>query len=80
MAPLHDRACYQYAPFTSQVAAFIALEPRDTELLVEMVGVIKGIAEQLLAEHGGCQVSTNLGDYQTNKHLHWHISAGPPLR
>jgi hypothetical protein len=29
---------------------------------------------------GACRVYTNLGDYQSSKHLHWHIGCGTQLR
>ena len=35
---------------------------------------------QVVAEHGGARVLTNLGCYQDSKHLHFHINFGAPLR
>jgi histidine triad (HIT) family protein len=62
------------------VASLLALGPEDAALLAEVVAVIQTIAERVLAEQGGCQVIANLGDYQTNKHLHWHVRSGDPVR
>ena len=56
------------------------LEESDDDLLIEMLSVVKRIASQVVAEHGGCRVVTNLGRYQDSKHLHWHVSSGAPLR
>jgi hypothetical protein len=38
------------------------------------------VAAQVVREHGACRVLTNLGAYQDSKHLHFHVSAGEPLR
>jgi histidine triad (HIT) family protein len=62
------------------ISSLLALEERDAHLLVELVDVIKQVAQQVVAEHGACRVLTNLGAYQDSKHLHWHVSAGEPLR
>ena len=35
---------------------------------------------EVVREHGGCRVLTNLGGYQDSKHLHIHVSAGESLR
>lgn len=62
------------------VASLVALEEADAELLLELLGVVRRVAAQVLAEHGACRVLTNLGRYQDSKHLHWHVSSGEPLR
>jgi histidine triad (HIT) family protein len=62
------------------VGSLLVLDRSDDELLVEILAVIKQVAAQVVAEHGGCRVVTNLGTYQDSKHLHWHIGAGEPLR
>ena len=62
------------------VASLLAMRPEDVHLLAEMVTVIQGIAQKAVAEQGGCQVITNLGSYQRNKHLHWHVRSGDPVR
>jgi len=48
----------------------------DSELTLDLVSVIKQLAQDITARHNGCQVFTNLGDYQGNKHLHWHLACG----
>ncbi|WP_019534793.1 HIT domain-containing protein [Paenibacillus ginsengihumi] len=62
------------------IPSLLTLEPSDHALLIELMDVIKKVAEQVLAEHGGCRVLTNLGEYQDSKHLHFHIVYGKPLR
>ncbi len=52
------------------VASLLALEPSDAELWAEMVGVVRRIAERMLAERRGCRVETNVGNWQINEHVH----------
>ncbi|MCG3164067.1 MAG: putative HIT-like protein [Acidobacteria bacterium] len=62
------------------ISSLLTLEPGDNDLLIELFDVIKKIAAQVAAEHGGARVLTNLGKYQDSKHLHFHINFGDPLR
>ncbi|WP_119066955.1 HIT domain-containing protein [Aggregatilinea lenta] len=62
------------------VASLLALQVEDAPLLIELVQVIQQVATQVVEQHGACRVLTNLGRYQDSKHLHWHVSAGEPLR
>ena len=58
------------------ISSLLTLTESDADLLIELVDVIKQVAQQVVAEHGACRVLTNLGAYQDSKHLHWHVSAG----
>ena len=62
------------------IGSLLDLEGKDDPLLVELMAVVKTVAAQVVAEHGGCRVVTNLGKYQDSQHLHWHIGAGEPRR
>ncbi len=62
------------------IASLLALTPEDDPLLLEMLTVVRQVAVQVMQECGECRVLTNLGRYQDSKHLHWHVSAGKPLR
>lgn len=62
------------------IPSLITLEETDNEILLELIATIKLIAAQVVAEHGGARVLTNLGRYQDSKHLHFHINFGDPLR
>lgn len=62
------------------VESLIALEEADNELLLELMRAAKAIAGDLMARCGAARVYTNLGDYQSSKHLHWHIGSGKQLR
>ncbi|MEH6975379.1 MULTISPECIES: HIT domain-containing protein [Bacillus] len=62
------------------IPSLITLEEEDQELLLELLDVIKKVAQMVTEENGACRVITNLGAYQDSKHLHWHIVSGKPLR
>ncbi len=61
------------------VASLLSVDEEDPRLLLELLAVIREVAERVVADHGGCRVLTNLGMYQDSKHLHWHVCAGEPL-
>jgi histidine triad (HIT) family protein len=52
----------------------------DDELLLELMAAAKSIAGDFMVQYGACRVYTNLGAYQSDKHLHWHIGCGQQLR
>lgn len=62
------------------ISSLITLGEEDNDLLIELFNVIKHVASKVTEENGACKVITNLGNYQDNKHLHWHIVYGAPLR
>ena len=62
------------------VESLITLEEADNDLLLELMRAAKTIAGDFMARFGAARVYTNLGDYQSSKHLHWHIGAGKQLR
>ena len=59
--------------------SLLSLEGEE-DLLLELLRVARQIAADLMARHGGARVYTNLGEYQSSKHLHWHIGGGAQLR
>jgi histidine triad (HIT) family protein len=62
------------------VESLLTLEECDNELLLELMRSAKMIAGDFMARFGAARVYTNLGDYQSSKHLHWHIGSGKQLR
>ena len=60
------------------VSSLLTLE--NDSLLLELLAVVREVATQVLAEHGGCRVLTNLGKYQDSKHLHWHVCSGESIK
>lgn len=62
------------------VDSLLDLDEADNELLLELMRVARRIAADLNTRYGGCRVYTNIGEYQSSRHLHWHIGAGGQLR
>ena len=62
------------------VESLITLGEEDNELLLELMRTAKMIAADFMERFGACRVYTNLGEYQSSKHLHWHIGCGTQLR
>jgi len=62
------------------ISSLLTLEESDTALLLELIGVVRDVAQQIVFERGACRVLTNLGQYQDSKHLHWHVCSGDPLK
>ncbi len=62
------------------IGSLLMLGEDDDTLLLELIGVVRQAASQIVDEHGACRVITNLGEYQESKHLHWHVASGSPLR
>lgn len=52
----------------------------DDRDLNELFAVIQKVAKQVNDQYGACTVSTNIGDYQSNKHMHWHVHFGNRIR
>jgi histidine triad (HIT) family protein len=48
----------------------------DAETATRLLEVVQLAARGVVERQGGCQVLTNLGDEQHNRHLHVHIAAG----
>jgi histidine triad (HIT) family protein len=62
------------------IESLITLEEADNDLLLELMRAARTIAGDFMARFGACRVYTNLGAYQSSKHLHWHIGCGEQLR
>jgi histidine triad (HIT) family protein len=62
------------------IESLLTLDEADNDLLLELMAIAKNIAGDFMARFGACRVYTNLGSYQSAKHLHWHIGCGAQLR
>ncbi len=52
----------------------------DPVLSNEFLKAISYVTKLVENEYGGCRVSSNVGNYQTTKHLHWYVHYGKRLR
>ena len=55
------------------VRSLLELEPSRA---APLLAAVQRVAAEFVALHGGCQVLTNVGDQQHNRHLHFHVAAG----
>lgn len=62
------------------IESLITLEEADNDLVLELMRTARTIAGDFMSRYGACRVYTNLGEYQSSKHLHWHIGCGRQLR
>ncbi len=62
------------------IESLLTLEEADNDLLLELMRTARNIAGDFMRRFGAARVYTNLGDYQSSKHLHWHIGSGKQLR
>ena len=63
---------------SKQHIASIGDFPDDERLLGEMMKMLRRVMADVSKEHGGCRLTTNMGNCQITKHLHWHIYVGEP--
>lgn len=61
------------------ISSLITLDDTDHDLLLELMLVIKEVAQKVTEDHDSCKVITNLGNNQESKHLHWHVVSGKAL-
>lgn len=52
----------------------------DNELIIEMTRALRLVTTMVKDKHGEANVMTNVGDQQSEDHLHWHIYKGSRLR
>ncbi|MFK7806201.1 MAG: HIT family protein [Saprospiraceae bacterium] len=54
--------------------------PNSEKLNRAFFEAIKFVTQLFEESYGGCRISSNVGNYQTTKHLHWYVHHGPRLR
>jgi histidine triad (HIT) family protein len=62
------------------IESLSSLEPMSSELASDFMTAIHYVTTMLEKETGGCRVNSNIGNYQTTKHLHWYVHSGTRLR
>lgn len=63
------------------ISSLNAVQPRDAEVLSQILLEIPRVASQVGVAEGGYRVLTNVGADagQVVQHVHWHILGGEPL-
>lgn len=54
--------------------------PNTNELNSDVFNAFKLVTEEFEQKYGGCRISSNIGDYQSTKHLHWYVHHGKRIR
>lgn len=54
--------------------------PNTDELNRDLFEAMKVVTGMLEEQFGGCRICSNVGDYQSTKHLHFYVHAGKRLR
>jgi histidine triad (HIT) family protein len=54
--------------------------PNTAKLNFDFFEAIKLVTKMFEENYGGCRISSNIGNYQSSKHLHWYVHYGPRLR
>lgn len=62
------------------IASLADFQPGDEIIIQELLAVAADVCRRVTAGHGGCRLSSNCGDFQSNKHLHFYIHHGQRLR
>lgn len=52
----------------------------DDGLNRDFFKAIQFVTQMLESNFGGCRICSNVGNYQSSKHLHWYVHAGKRLR
>lgn len=58
------------------ITSLIDVKPEDKDVLNDLFSVIQKVSKQINDKYGAVTVSTNIGEYQSNKHMHWHVHYG----
>jgi histidine triad (HIT) family protein len=60
------------------IPSFTDRSEGDDDIVLAVLRVVRQLAKSVEEEWGACRILTNLGTYQDSKHLHFHVSSGPP--
>ncbi|MCM3121885.1 MULTISPECIES: HIT domain-containing protein [unclassified Mesobacillus] len=85
----HSLAFYHTRPYyevhiivipKKHIHSFLTVTAEEKDLLEDVLQVVREVAARLEKEYGACTISTNAGNYQSNKHMHWHVHFGARVR
>ncbi|WP_079509279.1 HIT family protein [Mesobacillus jeotgali] len=85
----HSLAFYHTRPYyeihiivipKKHIHSFLTLTDDEKEIMDDVLQILRDVAGRLEKEHGACTISTNIGNYQSNKHMHWHVHYGARIR
>ena len=62
------------------ITSLIDVKPEDKDVMNDLISAIQRVSKQINDKYGACTVSTNLGEYQSNKHMHWYVHYGNRIK
>ncbi|MGD1899642.1 MAG: HIT domain-containing protein [Phormidesmis sp.] len=62
------------------ISSLAEAEAANPALAIELMSVLHKLAVDFSTQWGGCHVGTNVGSYQSARHLHWYIHSGKRIR
>lgn len=62
------------------ITSLVDINIKERSIFDDLFQVIQNVAKQVNDQYGACTVSTNIGEYQSNKHLHWHVHYGNRIK
>lgn len=62
------------------IESFTTIANDDEIILHELIKVANAVCTEIEKIHGGCRLSTNIGSFQSSKHLHFYAHAGERLK
>lgn len=62
------------------IGSMASPEAKNAALISEIMHLLSDLANDFEAQFGGCHIGTNVGSYQSTKHMHWYIHAGKRIR
>lgn len=83
LAFYHTRPYYEHHIIVipkKHIQSFLTVTEKEAEILADVLKVVKEAAAILNEDYGACTISTNIGEYQSNKHMHWHVHFGQRIR
>ncbi|MDN4526859.1 HIT family protein [Fictibacillus fluitans] len=85
----HTLAFYHTRPFykvhivvipKQHILSFLEIDEETKHIMEDVFSVIQKVANGVNEKYGACTVSSNVGGYQSNKHMHWHVRFGDRIR
>ncbi|WP_307338321.1 HIT family protein [Metabacillus malikii] len=62
------------------IVSLIDVKEVERPIMNELFDCLQSVSRQVNDQYGACTVSTNIGEYQSNKHMHWHVHYGMRIR
>lgn len=62
------------------IVSILTVQHDELVIMKEIFEVIMEVSSKMNKVFGACTVSTNVGNYQSNKHMHWHVHYGNRIR